>query len=100
MHTQTNIIITGASSGLGAALARAYAMPGVTLGLMGRNKARLAETASRCVDKGAKVQTGIIDIRDNEIVQEWIEQFDTSNPIDLVIANAGISAGAGGQQES
>ena len=99
-QTQTSIVITGASSGLGAALAEAYAMPNVTLGLLGRNKTRLAEISYICSEKGAKVETGIIDVRDNAILQDWIEQFDSSHPIDLLIANAGISAGAGGQHEA
>lgn len=100
MTHSTNIVITGASSGLGAALAKAYAAPGVTLGIMGRNKERLTETAYTCSVKGAKVQTGIIDVRDDEIMREWVERFDAGNPIDLLIANAGVSAGAGGQSES
>ncbi|HTZ37450.1 MAG TPA: SDR family NAD(P)-dependent oxidoreductase, partial [Stellaceae bacterium] len=40
----STIVITGASSGLGAALATAYAAPGVTLGLIARNATRLAAT--------------------------------------------------------
>lgn len=100
MNKEMNIIITGASSGIGAALARAYAAPGVTLGLMGRSKARLTEVAYDCLKSGAKVETGVVDVRDNEIMQEWLEHFDASHPIDLLIANAGISAGAGGKKES
>ncbi|MEC8153295.1 MAG: SDR family NAD(P)-dependent oxidoreductase, partial [Pseudomonadota bacterium] len=45
MKNPQAIIITGASSGLGAGLARAYAAPGVTLLLTGRNQARLGEVA-------------------------------------------------------
>lgn len=100
MTTNTNIVITGASSGLGAALAKAYATKGVTLGLMGRNRERLDRIADECVAKGARAETGIIDVRDDEIMREWLEKFDGSHPTDLVIANAGISAGAGGQKES
>src|SRR5689334_14457724 len=100
MQGSTHIIITGASSGLGAALAKAYAMPGVVLGLTGRNKDRLQKVADTCSAKGAKVVTGLVDVRDDEILKEWLEQFDNSHPVDLLIANAGISAGAGGQIES
>jgi short-subunit dehydrogenase len=39
------VVITGASSGLGAALARAYARPQVALGLLGRDRQRLEATA-------------------------------------------------------
>jgi short-subunit dehydrogenase len=96
----TNIVITGASSGLGAALAKAYAAPDVTLGLMGRDRDRLARTVAACLEKGAKTESGTVDVRDDEIMQEWLEAFDTAHPVDLLIANAGISAGAGGQAES
>ncbi|HEU5048011.1 MAG TPA: SDR family NAD(P)-dependent oxidoreductase [Rickettsiales bacterium] len=98
--SSTNILITGASSGLGAALAKAYAMPGVVLGLMGRNQERLKEVADYCTRKGAKVEVGLADVRDDEIMSDWIEHFDDRHPVDLLIANAGVSAGAGGQKES
>lgn len=94
-----NIVITGASSGIGAALAVACAAPGATLGLLGRNEARLSETASACAAKGAKVETGLIDVRERETMQRWLETFDAAHPTDLVIANAGISAGVGGMIE-
>jgi short-subunit dehydrogenase len=99
MASSTNIIITGASSGIGRALAEAYSRPGVTLGLIGRSKERLTDAAAFCKKKGAEVKTGLIDVRDNEIMKEWIDQFDTRHPVDLLIANAGVSAGAGGQKE-
>jgi NADP-dependent 3-hydroxy acid dehydrogenase YdfG len=52
------IVITGASSGLGAALAREYAAPGVILGLLGRNSDRLEEVAADCRIKGAHTHSG------------------------------------------
>ncbi len=100
MQNPQNIIITGASSGLGAALAKAYAASGVTLGLLGRNSARLAEVAGFCKAQGANVETSSIDVRETEQMAKWIAEFDNSTPVDLLIANAGVSAGAGGQQES
>src|SRR5437899_232825 len=42
------VVITGASSGLGAALARSYAGPQTALGLLGRDRDRLAATAADC----------------------------------------------------
>jgi|CXWL01.1.fsa_nt_gi short-subunit dehydrogenase len=100
MKIPKNILITGASSGLGAALALEYAKSGNKLYLQGRNPERLAETADKCQKLGAIVHTQIIDVNDAASMQNWIEQADEQNPLDLVIANAGISAGTGGDGES
>ncbi len=56
------VTITGASSGLGASLARAYAAPRVALGLHGRDRQRLEATAQVCEARGATVNTAIIDV--------------------------------------
>lgn len=96
----TCIVITGASSGIGAALAKAYAKSGITLGLLGRNGARLDAIAQECIAKGAQVETGIIDICDKGKMRDWLTAFDAKTAVDLLIANAGISAGAGGEIET
>lgn len=93
------ILITGASSGIGAALAEAYASPGTTLLLTARNKERLEEVAARCRAKGATVYRECIDVTDKAALAEWITRMDEATPIDLVIANAGISTGSLGGGE-
>ena len=95
-----SILITGASSGLGAGLARAYAAPGVTLALGGRDAARLAAVATACRDTGAEAETQTVDVLDRAALSDWIVAADERAPLDLVIANAGISAGTGGAGES
>lgn len=97
MTPPTSILITGASSGLGGALAEAYAAPGVRLFLSGRDADRLATVASACRDRGAVCETGLIDVRDAEETARWIRESDDAAPLDLVIANAGISAGTAGK---
>lgn len=99
-NTPKNILITGANSGLGAAIAIEYAKTGNTLYLQGRNGERLEEIANQCRALGATVYPRIIDVTDVNSMQNWIEQADAQNPLDLVIANAGISAGMGGDGES
>lgn len=94
-----SIVITGASSGLGAALARAYARDGVTLALTGRDRPRLAAVADACRLQGAAVRTAAIDVRDRAQLAEWLYESDQARPIDLIIANAGVSAGTGGGEE-
>ncbi len=94
-----NVLITGASSGIGAALAREYAGAGMTLHLLGRNSERLQAVANECRAKGAEVRTATIDVTDKEAMQAYIDKADAQTPLDLIIANAGISAGTGGTQE-
>lgn len=94
-HPQS-ILITGASSGLGSALALHYAAPGIRLFLGGRNEDRLKDIAAQCELKGASVDIAQIDVLDKVRMNSWISQVDKKVPLDLVIANAGISGGTGG----
>lgn len=87
------VVITGASSGLGAALAAAYAGPQTALGLIGRNSERLAATAAVCRAVGASVETALIDVADGPALAAWLGEFDRAHPVELLIANAGTSAG-------
>jgi len=91
-----HILITGASSGLGAALAFVYAKPNVTLILTGRNAERLSDVEESCKTRGAKVIAGVIDVCDKAAMAELVSKY----PIDIAIANAGISAGTAGGTES
>ncbi|ASL48443.1 putative oxidoreductase [Burkholderia sp. AD24] len=90
--TPCHIVITGASAGLGRALAHAYAAPGVVLGLIGRDAGRLDAVAEACRAQGAQVDTGRIDVRDGAAMQAWLDQFDDRHPIELLIANAGAAS--------
>ena len=92
MTLYNSALITGASSGIGRALAEALAAPGVTLHLGGRDATRLERAAIACRAKGAAVHTARIDVTDAAATAVWIA---AAAPLDLVIANAGISGGAG-----
>lgn len=89
-----SILITGASSGLGAALAQAFAGPDVVLQLGGRDSGRLDEVARRCRALGAEVHVQNGDVVDRAAMRAWIEGADERMPLDLVIANAGLGGGA------
>jgi short-subunit dehydrogenase len=89
------IVITGASSGLGAAIAAEYARPGRTLGLIARNKRRLDQVAAFCADAGAECKTGSVDVTDAAALGQWIASFDAEHPISLLFVNAGVYAGHG-----
>ena len=85
------VAITGASSGIGAALARACAGPGAVLHLVGRDAARLEAVAEACRARGAATHTALLDVRDAAAAEQWIA---AAGRLDLVVANAGISAGS------
>jgi NADP-dependent 3-hydroxy acid dehydrogenase YdfG len=100
MQDPKSILITGGSSGIGAALALAYAAPGIRLALTGRHPGRLEEVAGRCSAAGAEVATGLVDVCARDELAAWMAGQDEARPLDLVIANAGISAGTGASGET
>src|SRR4029077_4178284 len=85
------VVITGASSGIGRALAAEYAQRGAVLGLIARRAELLRELAS--VLKAPTVLYPI-DVRDAAGLARSAEDFRTKfGNVDVVIANAGVSAG-------
>lgn len=99
MPNPHSILITGASSGIGEALALLYAAPGVRLALTGRNAERVEAVAAACRDKGAEAEGRVIDVADEAAMFAWIAELDDARPLDLIIANAGVGlspADAGG----
>lgn len=85
------VVITGATAGIGEALAHEYAAAGVTLGLTGRRADRLEAVAAACRAKGATVHTWPTDVVDQPGMQAMAREFlERAGGVDLVIANAGI----------
>lgn len=95
----SSVLITGASSGLGSALALACARPGATLHLGGRDAGRLESVAEDCRARGAEVFAEPGCVTDRAAMADWVERSDHRRPLDVVIANAGISAGTHGGDE-
>jgi len=101
-----NILITGASSGIGAALAKRYATSissqPVHLILLARNTQKLKAIATACKEKGATAEYHSIDMTKLAKLQTLIAQIDSKTPIDLIICNAGVtsSIGENGEAES
>jgi NADP-dependent 3-hydroxy acid dehydrogenase YdfG len=88
-------LITGASSGIGAACARRLAAEGASVILWARREDRLAEVAaSLASDPDARVITAIVDVRDRAAVTAEIERLIASGVTpDLLINNAGLASG-------
>jgi short-subunit dehydrogenase len=84
------IAISGASRGLGAALARRFAAPGVRLLLLARGEAPLSTVVAECRARGAEAEAVPLDIRDAPGVAAALARFGA---VDTVIANAGVSGG-------
>lgn len=91
-----NTLITGASSGIGEALALACARRGDALFLCGRDSGRLESVCSRCAEllgSRAKAECEVVDVADAAAAKAWIERCDAAAPLDRVFANAGVSTG-------
>jgi len=98
MDNPRSVLITGASSGIGEALALEYAAPRMHLWLSGRNTDRLGAVAGLCREKGAEVSAETIDVADAAAMTCWITACDELASLDLVIANAGIAGRGPGQE--
>ncbi len=94
------ILITGAAGGIGQALARAYAAPGIHLFLGDLELPKLDKLCVECGDLGASAHSCIVDVTDKAAMEQWITQADNVSPLDLVIANAGISHGNAEEEET
>jgi short-subunit dehydrogenase len=88
-----SVVITGASRGLGAALARRFAGPGVRLLLIARTEPALRQVAAECTALGARTRIAALDVRDAGALATALAEFESEGPVDLVLANAGASAG-------
>jgi short-subunit dehydrogenase len=89
-----SILITGASSGLGSDLAQLYARrltSDATLFLTGRNVAALESVAVACRAHGATVRTRAVDVTDAGALSAWVADAEREAPLDLVVANAGVT---------
>ncbi|MFZ5756790.1 MAG: SDR family NAD(P)-dependent oxidoreductase [Pseudomonadota bacterium] len=86
------VIITGASSGIGAALAREFASRGYNVGLMARRVDRLETLAQELRGKGVKVELGAVDVANDTTVHAAVDALrEKLGDLDVFVANAGIT---------
>jgi NADP-dependent 3-hydroxy acid dehydrogenase YdfG len=89
------VFITGASSGIGAATALAFAAEGARLLLAARRPGKLAQVASVALERGAAAVHSIhLDVRDRRAVQSAVDELPAQwAEIDVLVNNAGLSRG-------
>ena len=95
-----SILITGASRGLGASLARAYAAAGVDLTLTARSLEALASICADCQTSGAKVRGLPLDLTCEASIDAALEEIEQIGLPDLLIANAGVYSGRQGKRHA
>ena len=95
LQAPQSVLVTGSTGGIGSALAHAYAAPGRTLALQGRNGGRLERLRRDCEERGSEVRTCLVDLADQTSLQVWLQKLQTQSAPDLVILNAGVTSHVG-----
>lgn len=84
-------LVTGSSSGIGYALARALAGAGASIVVNGRNEGKLAEAAERLRSEGATVHAASFDVTDSTVVSDAVARIEREiGAIDILVNNAGM----------
>jgi short-subunit dehydrogenase len=84
-------LVTGASSGIGAAVAEALALRGAVVGVCARREGRLAETLERCREYSPASRMWVCDLSDPGSVERLAAQAtDELGGVDILVNNAGI----------
>jgi 3-hydroxy acid dehydrogenase / malonic semialdehyde reductase len=93
--TGKTVLVTGASSGIGAACATVFAASGCRLILAARRLDRLDAAADRLrAESGTEVLTATLDVRDRMAVDAWVEGLAPDwSSIDILVNNAGLARG-------
>ncbi|MEU8223409.1 SDR family oxidoreductase [Kribbella sp. NPDC048915] len=91
-----NILITGASSGLGAEMARQFAAKGHDLALTARRTDRLEALRTELIERYPQLRVVVhrLDVTDHEQVFTVFRAIDAELPLDRIVVNAGLGKGA------
>jgi short-subunit dehydrogenase len=87
----SRVLVTGASSGIGAGLAEAFARAGATVGICARRADRLVEVAERCRAHGVEAHVWVTDLSDLHAVDKLAaDALAAMGGVDVLVNNAGI----------
>jgi 3-oxoacyl-[acyl-carrier protein] reductase len=85
-------VVTGASQGLGRAMAIALGLNGARVACLARNAEKLADTVKTIVDAGGQAEAFSCDVKSREAIDEVIEKVaDDWGRLDILVNNAGIT---------
>ncbi|KAG6457623.1 glucose 1-dehydrogenase 2 [Manduca sexta] len=90
------VLVTGASSGIGAAIAEKFASEGAKVAIVARNTTKLAEVSKKCEKVGSKPLVIVADVTTEESARKAVSQtIDQFGKLDVLINNAGIVKNCG-----
>src|SRR5436305_11191827 len=85
------VVVTGASSGIGAAAAEAFARKGARVVCVARRADKLADTVRRCETAGARAIAVPADVSDPDCASLVIKETEAAfGPVDVLVNNAGL----------
>jgi short-subunit dehydrogenase len=92
LNMAQHILITGASSGIGSALAEEMASRGMSVGLVARREPELQALCEKIKSAGGQAAWATGDVADLESILQAVNQLEAKlGPVEILVANAGIS---------